>query len=196
MNHLAHLVLAGADEGLRLGAFLGDHVKGRRALQALPPDWARGVRLHRFIDSQCDQHPALRGLLAGLQPPWRRYGGIIFDVVFDHLLSRHWDRFGPLALTELARRTDRLLERHQTELPPRLQRFSRWAAQQRLWLRYGEREMIAEILGLIAWRHGRHSPIADGLVLLDDNEEAVEAAFLAVFSDLECQVADWKRANR
>lgn len=195
MNHLAHLVLAGPDEGLQLGAFLGDHVKGLKALEAMPPSWARGVRLHRYVDRQCDQHPALRDLLAGLEPPWRRYGGIIFDVLFDHLLTRHWDRFGPLPLAQLAARTDRLLARHRTHLPLRLQRFAVWARDQRLWQRYGDRALIAEILGLIAWRHGRPSPIADGLKLLDANEEAVEAAFLAVFSDLERQVADWKRGS-
>ncbi|MGY6587956.1 MAG: acyl carrier protein phosphodiesterase [Wenzhouxiangella sp.] len=196
MNHLAHLVLAGPDEGLQLGAFLGDHIKGLQALEALPPGWARGVHLHRFIDSQCDRHPALLGLLARLQTPWRRYGGIIFDVLFDHLLTQHWDRFGPLPLSALAARTDDLLARHRAALPPRLQRFAVWARQQRLWQRYGERAMIAEILGLIAWRHGRDSPIAQGLELLDGNEEAVETAFLAVFSDLEVQVADWKQVNR
>ncbi len=195
MNHLAHLVLAGPDEGLRLGAFLGDHVKGLQALDELPPDWARGVRLHRYVDSQCDHHPAVMALLSRLRTPWRRYGGIIFDVLFDHLLTHHWDRFGPLPLPLLAQRTDDLLARHCEALPARLQRFSAWAKQKNLWQRYGERAMIAEILGLIARRHGRESPIARGLELLDGNEAAVTAAFLELFSDLENQVAEWKRVN-
>lgn len=63
MNHLAHIVLAGTDEGLRLGAFLGDHVKGRADLDDLPSGWAAGVVLHRRIDSLSDAHPAVQAVL-------------------------------------------------------------------------------------------------------------------------------------
>lgn len=188
MNHLAHVVLAGPSEGLRIGAFLGDHVRGRRALDELPPDWAAGVALHRRIDAICDAHPAVTALLERLHSPWRRYGGVMLDVLFDHMLTRHWARFGPADLQSLGRQIDGLLARHGDDLPPRLVRFSRWARQRRLWQRYGEREMLEEIFGLLARRHGRHWPLAQGARLLDDHDDAIERGFLALFPDLQRRV--------
>ncbi len=193
MNHLAHVVLAGSDSGMRLGAFLGDHVRGRQALAALPPDWADGVMLHRRIDTLSDAHPALRALLMRLQPPWRRYGGVIFDVLFDHMLTRHWDRFGQVPLVRLAGEIDELLARHEANLPDRLVLFSRWARERGLWMRYGDRGMIDEIFRRLARRHGRPGPLADGIELLDDMEHDIERAFLEMFPDLIEQVGNERR---
>lgn len=190
MNHLAHVVLAGSDEGLRLGAFLGDHVKGRKVLEELPPSWAAGVELHRRIDSFSDGHPAVVGLLERLEPPWRRYGGVIFDILFDYMLTRHWSRFGPTGLEQLAGEIDDLLARHQTQLPPRLVRFSHWARTQGLWQRYGERAMLEKTFSLLAYRHGHRWPLADGIRLLDEHERAIERAFLTLFPDLLARAAE------
>jgi len=184
MNHLAHVVLAGPDEGFRIGAFLGDHIKGRQALETLPRSWAGGVELHRQIDSHSDAHPAVRGLLERLDSPWRRYGGVIYDVLFDHMLTRHWSRFGPTDLGELAGQIDALLARHRKRLPSRLVRFSLWARERRLWQRYGERAMLEEIFVLLARRHGRRWPLGEGIRLLDDHDGMIEQAFLKLFPDL------------
>lgn len=189
MNHLAHIVLAGPGEGMRLGAFLGDHVKGREALDRLPPDWRAGVLLHRRIDVLCDAHPAVGRLLEGLEPPWRRYGGVIFDVLFDCMLTRHWQDFGPVSLGRLGGQVDELLATHRSQLPVRLVRFSRWAARRRLWQRYAERAMLEEIFELLARRHGRRWPLAEGIRLLDAHEAAIERAFLELFPDLLAQAA-------
>lgn len=188
MNHLAHVVLAGPEEGMRLGAFLGDHIKGREALRELPGDWAAGVLLHRRIDALSDAHPAVTSLLERLDSPWRRYGGVIFDVLFDHMLTRHWRDLVGGSLTGLAGEIDDLLARHRRRLPPRLARFSLWASHRGLWHRYGERVVLEEIFELLALRHGRRWPLAEGLRLLDAHETAIEQAFLILFADLQAQV--------
>jgi acyl carrier protein phosphodiesterase len=195
MNHLAHIVLAGPNPGLRLGAFLGDHVKGRRPLEALPVDWARGVVLHRRIDGYCDQHPAVGRFLAGLNPPWRRYAGIILDVLFDHMLTRHWHSFGQGDLDVFGEGIDDLLASHFDDLPERLQRFSLWARHRRLWSRYGDLELLAEIFERLAIRHGRPSPLARGLELLQAHDPRIEAVFLELFEDLAKQARSWRHSS-
>lgn len=192
MNHLAHLVLAGADPGLRLGALLGDHVKGKAALDDWPETWAAGIRLHRRIDSLCDGHPAVLDFLAGLQAPWRRYGGIMLDVLFDTMLSRHWQRFGPMPLNEFALEIDALMLAHREGLPPRMRLFSAWAREQSLWQRYQDRVLLAEIFQRIASRHGRESPLARGLELLDRHDAEIERVFLELFADLEAATRHWR----
>ncbi len=195
MNHLAHLVLAGSDEGLRLGAFLGDHIKGSLALDELPASWARGVRLHRRIDALSDSSPGVRAFIAGLDAPWRRYGGIFLDVLFDHMLARHWGEFGPCPLAEFAEGVDVMLERHDECLPPRLQRFRHWARRRDLWSRYGDRATIDAIFQGLAWRHGRVSPLARGLEVVDAHEDEVETLFLAVFPEVWTRTAGWRYSS-
>ncbi len=57
MTFLAHLLLAGDDDGLRLGAMLGDFVRGRRALVSYPEDVRLGIKLHRHTDQFFDSLP-------------------------------------------------------------------------------------------------------------------------------------------
>ncbi len=188
MNHLAHLVLAGPDEGLRLGAFLGDHIKGLVALEDLPERWADGVRLHRRIDRLCDQHPSTRSLVRTWGGPWRRYGPIILDVLFDTMLTRHWSRFGPVALGEFAEQIDLMLSQHQASLPDRLVRFAVWARANDLWQRYDDPVMLQIIFDGIERRHGRRSPLSEGLAQLAVWEPEIEAAFLDVFTSIQTEI--------
>lgn len=190
MNHLAHLVLAGADPDLRFGALLADHVKGRQALDELPGGVRAGVVLHRQIDGWTDAHPAVTGLTRRLDPPWRRYAGVILDVLFDNMLDRHWARFGPQPLAQFAAGIDRLMARRQAEMPPRMQRFTAWAREVSLWQRYGERAMLERIFDLLARRHGRREPLARGAELLDRYDAEIEQAFLALMPTLFASARD------
>lgn len=192
MNHLAHLLLAGPEDGDRLGALLGDHIKGQLALHALPQALARGVRLHRHIDLLADRHPVVGGLLAQLRPPFRRYGGVILDVLFDHMLDRHWQRFSEQPLDRFAGAVDTLFARQRRLLPVRLQRFAAWARVTGLWMRYGERDMLEEIFQRLAARHGRPSPLGRGLEVLDRHESAIETGFLDLFPDLMTRAAAFR----
>lgn len=187
MNHLAHLVLAGEDPDDRLGALLGDHLKGRAVLETLRPGLARGVRLHRRVDAWSDADPAVRGLLTRFEPPWRRYGGIVLDVLFDRELSRRWDDFVGSSRAAFGRDVDRLLAAHRHEFPPRLVRFSIWAEAVGLWHRLDDRALLAEIFARIADRHGRREPLASGLELLDRFEPDIGEAFEALFPRLQAQ---------
>ena len=71
MNFLAHLWLAGSDDGLRLGAMLGDFVRGGMEDSDLPESVQRGIQLHRFIDQHMDGLPELVELRQGFKKPFR-----------------------------------------------------------------------------------------------------------------------------
>lgn len=195
MNHLAHALLAGPDPDHRLGAFLGDHVKGRRALAALSPGRAQGVLLHRRIDAWSDRHPAVVALRARCGPGWRRYSGVMLDVLFDAMLVRRWPVHAQQPLAAFAAGLDTLLATHRDELPPRLQRFAAWARAVDLWQRYDERAMLDEIFGRLARRHGRQEPLASGSRLLDTMEGEIETAFDRLFPDLARRAHDFLTAG-
>jgi len=56
MNFLAHAYLAGEDEGLIIGNFIADSVKGS-SWRAYNLDIQKGILLHRKIDEFTDSHP-------------------------------------------------------------------------------------------------------------------------------------------
>ena len=57
MNFLAHAFLAGGEPELIVGGVIGDWIKGPLP-GVLPADLARGVALHRAIDSFSERHAA------------------------------------------------------------------------------------------------------------------------------------------
>ena len=88
MNFLAHILLSGSRSDMQIGGFLGDFVKGPLRGE-FPPEIEAGIQLHRSIDAHTDSLPALQALRALLPLEWRRYNGILSDVLYDHFLARH-----------------------------------------------------------------------------------------------------------
>ena len=86
MNFLAHLHLAQARPVVEaIGNLTADHCRddGGAAFR-------RGVMLHRRIDAYTDAHPLMAEARALFPPPFRRFGGVLSDLVFDHCLARTW----------------------------------------------------------------------------------------------------------
>lgn len=92
MNYLAHAVLAQPNHYSLVGNLLGDFCKGM-ALDTLDPRILAGLLNHRAVDSFTDQHAGIRQLKTFFSPQRRRFAGIALDVLFDHFLIRHWQRF-------------------------------------------------------------------------------------------------------
>lgn len=89
MNFLAHAFLAGDNPELVVGGVIGDWIKGPLP-GTLPRDLAKGVALHRAIDSFAERHPAFRASRARVSPARRRYAGVLVDIFYDHLLALNW----------------------------------------------------------------------------------------------------------
>jgi acyl carrier protein phosphodiesterase len=75
MNFLAHAMLAGNDPALIVGGVVGDWIKGPLP-GLLPRDLARGVALHRAIDSHAETHPAFQRSRNRVAADRRRYAAI------------------------------------------------------------------------------------------------------------------------
>ncbi|UYZ63989.1 acyl carrier protein phosphodiesterase [Hymenobacter weizhouensis] len=128
MNFLAHLLLSGPPSAphytdIVVGNFAAEAVRGRAAVAAYPPAVQQGIRLHRFIDSFTDQHPAVRRTTARLrQAGLGKWAGVAADVGYDHLLARDFGLYHPPeTLPAFAQRHYELLHQRRHELPARLQ---------------------------------------------------------------------------
>src|SRR4051812_17048427 len=92
MNWLAHLLLSEKTPAFWLGNLLPDLVSAT-VLRSLPPEFQPGIRRHLQIDAFTDSHPLFRQSILRLDPDFRRYGGIIIDILYDHFLASEWERF-------------------------------------------------------------------------------------------------------
>jgi acyl carrier protein phosphodiesterase len=160
MNHLAHALLAGADDQVVLGSLLGDFWRG-----VPDPRWpaavGAGVRLHRKIDVYTDNHPQVAAARALFGPPWRRYAGILLDVYFDHVLAREWPQFGAGSLDAFSARIAALLGDHEDWLPAGLNRFAGYFRAHGLFAAYARHDVIEQVLAGIGGRLRHANPLAE-----------------------------------
>ena len=123
MNHLAHSLLSYPDPAILLGNFIGDYVKGR-AWEDYPSGIRQGILMHRSIDAFTDTHPAVRESVRRLRPLAGRYSGPLTDVLYDHLLVRHWEAMADVGFEEYAEWVYASLEAQRHLMPESLQ--ERW----------------------------------------------------------------------
>jgi acyl carrier protein phosphodiesterase len=158
MNFLAHLALAAPDEGLLVGNFIADHVKGNR-WQAFAPSVQAGILLHRAIDHFTDTHPLSRQSAQRLRPRYHHYAGILVDVFYDHLLAASWHQYMEIPLPVFSCEIYALMKRNDKLLPPTSRLFLQHAVERDILAAYAEIQAIESVLRSIARRIGRPSGI-------------------------------------
>lgn len=92
LNYLAHLYFSQPTVESRVGNLLGDFARGL-ITETQPTAVLNGLKNHRAIDGYTDHHPQVRHLKTLFSPQRRRFSGIILDVLFDHFLIHHWERY-------------------------------------------------------------------------------------------------------
>ena len=183
MNYLAHAWLSGRDPEWIVGAFLGDHVRGQ-AYRDFPDDVARSILLHRRIDGFVDRHSAFEAARATFSAPYRRYAGILLDLVFDHLLARRWRDYADGPLEAFSARCHWALDAHWESLPQSLQRFVLYARHQGLPAAYRSPQVMDRALSGIAQRLSRANPLASSWPVIVERLESIEPLFEALMADL------------
>ena len=120
MNHLAHCFLSNGKEDILLGNFIGDFVKGQD-WKNYKPGVQTGILLHRTIDSYTDSHPKTDISVNRVRPFTGRYSPPFVDILYDHLLALHWDKYSETEFDQFAANTYRMLENRASEMPVMLQ---------------------------------------------------------------------------
>ena len=188
MNVLAHAWLADRAGESVVGHLLGDFVKGRE-----PAGWSaellHGIRQHRRIDAYTDDHPAVRRSVRRFRGPYRRWGGVLADMYYDHVLAAGWSEWSGVPLRDFADRVYGELEAMRPRLPERMQRFTDYMRASDLLVSYAELEGIDRALQGISRRIRRNNPLADGVTELEREGERLEADFRAFVPDLLAEFA-------
>ena len=101
MNFLAHLFLAGNDEGLIIGNFIADSIRGKET-NNYPESIRRGIVLHRQIDHFTDTHPVVKRTVQRLRKSSEKYAPVVSDVIYDHFLAANWNQYSSIPLKQFA----------------------------------------------------------------------------------------------
>ena len=186
MNYLAHLHLAAHTRSSLTGNLLGDFVKGPLPT-GLEPPFDEGIWLHRKIDAFTDAHPEHRAAVASFEAPWRRFGGILVDMLYDHWLSRHWQQFSPQPLPCFLQQSyGQLLADHHC-LPEGLPVPLRRMAEQDWIASYRHREGLSQALNGIGRRLRRPLLLGEALHTLDEGRwHECERGFMRFYPALIC----------
>jgi acyl carrier protein phosphodiesterase len=184
VNYLAHALLSQSDEPALIGNIAGDHVKGRLEGRALHPGVLRGLRRHRAVDALSDRHPATEAPRALFPQGQRRFAGILLDVLFDHLLTRHWSRFSREPLAQFQARVYRVIEARASLLPDGFQRIGPGWARARWLTAYESIDGVAAVIDRMAARRDSARALQHLLDRALTQEAVIEEAFLRLFPDL------------
>lgn len=116
MNHLAHCFLSLQNEDVLVGNFIGDFVKGQD-WKNYPEGVQKGILLHRTIDSYTDNHPMTDRSVTRIRPFAGRYAPPFVDILYDHLLAIHWEKYSQESFDDFAERTYAQLESRAGDMP-------------------------------------------------------------------------------
>jgi acyl carrier protein phosphodiesterase len=176
MNYLAHFHLAGHHAEFRVGGLLGDYVKGPLAGDR-PMAIEAGITLHRRIDQFSHRHPLADAIANRLPAQFRRYSGILQDMISDYFLSRNWRDYHGEPLADFAEQTYQMLGQHRRFMPTSASNFSQRMQQYQLLTRYQQWQTIDRSLAQIGERLTRSNPLAEAGDALENHLPELESVF-------------------
>ena len=176
MNFLAHALLAEAEPALLVGGIAGDWVKVLLPGN-LPPDLARGVALHRAIDSHAETHPAFCASRRRISAERRRYAGVLVDIFYDHCLARTWNVRHPVPLATFAATAYREIAARTADLPEGMGLALEYMVREDWLSSYADIEYVATTLGRMSRRLRRANPLVGAEAEFMRDGEAFAADF-------------------
>ena len=183
MNFLAHIYLSGEDEGITIGNFIADGIKGKKYLK-FPPKIQKGILLHRFIDSYTDAHPTVRLSTARLHEKYGHYSGVIVDILYDHFLAKNWQDYHEQPLALYVEDFYELLRTNFDILPNRIQRMMPYMIADNWLLSYESIQGISTILKQMNRRTKNRSKMNFAVVELETFYTEFETEFTSFFDEL------------
>lgn len=187
MNWLAHLYLSEPSPAFLVGSLLPDMLPVRDLVD-LPSEFQQGIQRHLQIDAFTDSHPVFRRCVNRIDPPLRRYGAILVDVFFDHVLSRSWDKWSKTELSVFVSNFNEAFVSVAGDIPP--------LARERIehmisanWLgSYHEISGITSALERLSHRLRRPVNLAHAVTHLEQDYDSFREDFDAFFPELKIRV--------
>ena len=189
MNWLAHLFLSEPTPAFRIGNLLPD-ILPSRDLQHLGPEFQRGIVRHRQIDAFTDSHVIVRRSILLLGPPFRRFGGILIDMFYDHFLACDWHRYSDASLKDFSSAIYSSFESLRPDLPAAASARLQHIEAADLLCSYREIDGIRQALERMGAHLRRPVALGESVAELESHYDAFHAGFTEFFAELRDHVTE------
>ncbi|HLT51532.1 MAG TPA: acyl carrier protein phosphodiesterase [Arenibacter sp.] len=183
MNFLAHIYLSFEDDGITIGNFIADSIRGNR-YKHLPERIQQGIMLHRAIDTYTDKHPTVRQSTKRLHQNYSHYSGVIVDIFYDHFLAKNWSDYSDTPLPIFTENFYTLLESNYALLPIGVKRMMPYMIKDNWLLNYANMEGISKVLNGIDRRTQNRSKMNFAILDLEEHYSLFEMEFTEFFGEL------------
>ena len=183
MNYLAHLYLAQPTADSHFGNLLGDF-GGNRHVKQLPITVKNALDNHYLVDKFTDTHPLVKEAKQYFSPQRKRFASVAIDVVFDHFLIQHWQRFNDQPLSDFKQISYRLLGKRTPVMPPRMQSVVKHMTQNDWFKEYETVEGVGVALDNIAKRIRFTNTFSGAADDIASHYTELDTMFLAFFPEL------------
>ncbi|HYG40755.1 MAG TPA: ACP phosphodiesterase [Cytophagales bacterium] len=183
MNFLAHLHLSGNNEGIKIGNFIADFVKGKNH-EEFPAAVKQGIIIHRHIDYFTDTHPIVLESKQRLYSTYHKYSGAIVDVFYDHFLATKWDLFSDIPLFDFSSEFYFMVKKHSDYLPDKVKEFLPYMIEQDWLINYRNFNGIGKALNGMARRTTFESGMENALTELRQYYGDFKREFLLYYPEL------------
>lgn len=145
MNFLAHIYLSGNSDLIKIGNFMADGIHGKN-FEDFPQEVAKGIVLHREIDSFTDFHPIFRKSKHRLHEKYGHYSGVIVDMFYDHFLAKNWKQYSDVKLEDYTLHFYHILKENYTILTDKTKEMMPYMIEYNWLSSYATIDGLAEIL--------------------------------------------------
>lgn len=187
MNFLSHLYLAGDSEGLIIGNYIADSVKGN-AFDKFPEEIQKGILLHRKIDAFTDSHDVVEQSKQRLREKYRKFSSVIVDIFYDHYLAANFSRYAGLELRPFVSNIYELVLSNKHLLPEKSARFTHYMLEHDILYAYSKLEGIEKVLRGMDSRTKFDSNMEKSVEDLKEFYDLFKNEFELFFPDLEQHV--------
>jgi len=187
VNYLGHLVLSGDNDEVLFGNFIADVVKGN-SYSNWSANIQKGILLHRLIDDFTDNN---YHYLLGKRRFYESYpkmGGVILDIVYDHLLWQNETVKASLNLEKEIIRYYQILDNFKDIMPPKI-RFMYGYMKRDDWLtNYQSEDGIKRALKGIGRRIGYSNNLDGSFEIVKNNKNSYMEEFNEFFHAIQKEV--------
>ncbi|MFD0931026.1 ACP phosphodiesterase [Psychroflexus salinarum] len=183
MNYLAHIYLSGNDDFLKLGNFMADEIKGKSYLK-YPEEIQKGILLHRAIDDFTDHHPLVSKGAHRFFDKLRHYNGVVIDMIYDHILAKHWGEYSDVKLPIFAEEFYLLLKTNEHLLPEKISKVVPYMIEHNWLLSYANIEDLTKILKQMNNKTKHETQLHKGVEIYLTHQDEFETEFKSFFEDI------------
>jgi acyl carrier protein phosphodiesterase len=187
MNWLAHAFLSKPNIAFRVGNILPDLVSITE-LKKFPPPIQDGIRCHKAIDIFTDSHPIVKHSINRLPAHYKRYGGILTDVFYDHFLAKNWNHYSSIDLNNFTQDFNADLKFIARDIPEEILAMFQRMLKHNVFVSYRDISGIKTTLQRIDLRLRKPANLGSAIHALEDHYDIYETEFSAFFDELQIYV--------